>query len=83
MRNVSDKVGRKKSKHTFYVQELFFENRAVYETMWKNIAEQGRLQIIWCMRIACWILKTTNTHSEYVISIAFPLQQRSHERASI
>jgi len=24
------------------------------------------------MRIACWITKTTNTHSEYVILIVFP-----------
>ena len=34
-------------------------------------------------RIACWIPKATNTHSEYVILIAFPLQQRLHERASV
>ena len=32
--------------------------------------------------IICWILKATNTHSEYVILI-FPPQQRSHERASM
>jgi len=30
---------------------------------------------IWRMRIACWITQTTDTHSEYVILIAFPLQQ--------
>jgi hypothetical protein len=30
---------------------------------------------IWCMRIACWITKATDTHSEYVILIAFPLRQ--------
>ena len=36
--------------------------------------------IIWRMRIACWI---TNTHSQYVILISFPLQQWSQERASI
>ena len=30
---------------------------------------------IWCMHIACWIPKATNTHSEYVTLIAFPLQQ--------
>jgi len=35
------------------------------------------------MRFACWILKATGTHSEYVIIIAFPLQQRLHERASM
>ena len=29
------------------------------------------------MRIACWIPKATNTYSEYVIHIAFALQQWS------
>jgi len=38
---------------------------------------------IWRMRIACWITKTTNTHSAYVILIAFRLQQRLHERVSV
>jgi hypothetical protein len=36
--------------------------------------------IIWRMRIACWITKATNTHSEYVIFIARPLQQWLQER---
>ena len=35
------------------------------------------------MRIACWILKATNTHSECVILNAFPIQQWLQERASI
>jgi hypothetical protein len=35
------------------------------------------------MRIACWITKATNTHSEYVILIAFPPQQWLHVRASV
>jgi len=38
---------------------------------------------IWRMRIACWIIKATNTYSEYVILIAFPLQQWLHARALI
>jgi hypothetical protein len=38
---------------------------------------------IWLMRIACRINKATNIHSEYVIIIAFPLQQWFHERASM
>jgi len=33
------------------------------------------------MRIACRIPKATDTHSVYVIIIAFPLQQRLHQRA--
>jgi hypothetical protein len=38
---------------------------------------------IWLMRTACWITKSTNVHSQYVILIAFPLQQWLHERASV
>jgi hypothetical protein len=38
---------------------------------------------IWRMRIACWIPKATNTHSQYVILISFALQQWLHERASM
>ena len=34
------------------------------------------------MRIACRVPKATNTNSEYVILIAFPLQQCLHERSS-
>jgi hypothetical protein len=37
---------------------------------------------IWRMCIACWIPKATNTHSQYVILIAFALQQPLHERAT-
>jgi len=52
--------------------------------MWKNIVESGRQQMtMWRMRIACWLPNATNTHSEHVIPIAFPLQQRVHERASM
>jgi len=54
---------------------FFFENRAVYEIIWKNIIERGKPQMtIWRMGIACWITKL-HKYSEYVILIAFPLQQ--------
>jgi len=44
----------------------------------------GRPQMtILRMRIACWIPKATYSQSEYVILIAYPLQQRSQERASM
>ena len=37
---------------------------------WKNIVETDRLQTtIWPMRVAEWIPKATNTHSECVILI--------------
>jgi len=35
------------------------------------------------MRFACWIPKDTDSHSEYVIFIAFTLQQWLRERASM
>jgi hypothetical protein len=38
---------------------------------------------VWRMRIARWIPRATDTHSQYVILIAVPLQQRLHERASM
>ena len=61
---------------------FFLEDRTVYEIMWKNTVERGRPQTtIWRMRVACWILKAADRYSEYVIFIAFPLQQWLHERA--
>jgi len=46
---------------------FFFENRAVYEIVWKNMVERDKPQMtIWCMRIASWIPKTTNTHTQFV-----------------
>ena len=56
----------RKSKHTFRVQSLFifFENRAVYETMWKNTVEPNRPHVtIGRMRIAYWVSKSANTHT--------------------
>ena len=45
--------------------------------MWKNIgAEQATDgNIARRVRISCWIIKATNTHSEYVVFIAFLQQQ--------
>jgi len=53
----------RKSKHTFYIQYLFFEYRVIYEKMWKNIVKTGKPQMTkWRMRIACWIHNTTDTY---------------------
>jgi len=55
--------------------------------LWENVentVQRSRPQVtIWRMRIACQIPKATNTHSQYAILIAFPLQQWLHERASV
>ena len=37
----------------------------------------------WRMRIACWIPKTTNTHSHYVILIAFTPSQWFYESTTV
>ena len=64
---------------------VLFENRAFYVMKKrKNIVERDRPQMtMWLTRIACWIHKATNTHSECVIPIAFPLQQWLQERTSM
>ena len=63
-----------KIKTHFVFSNIFSENLTVYEIIWKNVVERGRPQMtIWRMRIACWIPKATNTHSQYVIFIVFPL----------
>jgi hypothetical protein len=74
-----------KTLQTKFVQKIktnilcsanIFENRAVYEKMWKNIVERGKPQMtIWRMHIICWIPKATNTHSKYVVFTTFPLQK--------
>ena len=38
---------------------------------------------IWDMHIACWIPDITDTHSEYIILMALPLQQWLHKRVSM
>jgi hypothetical protein len=53
------------------------ENRAVYEKMWKSDTAG---QVI---RIARYVPKSTSTHSEYKIFIAFRLEQWLHECGSM
>ena len=56
-------------------------------TTWKKKHFTARQDIddsiIWRMRFTCWITKTTNTHSERVIIIAYPRKQRLRQRASM
>jgi hypothetical protein len=72
MRNVSHKSCRKNLLCSIF----FFENRAVYEIMWKNIVDPDRPQMTkWRMLIGCLIPKAKNLNSEYVILFALPLQE--------
>jgi hypothetical protein len=59
----------------------FFRYRTGYDIMWKKSVELDRLRMtIWRMHIACWITKSTNTHTNYV---AFPIHQLLQERPSL
>ena len=65
MRNISDSSCREYQNTRF--SSFFFKNRAVYEIIRKNMLEPDRPQMtMWRMRIACWITKAKNTHSQYV-----------------
>ena len=68
MGKFSDKFVEKIKKHILFSGNFFFfENRAVYEIMWKNSVERGWTQMImWRMRIACWIPKARNTQTQVV-----------------
>jgi hypothetical protein len=73
-----------KIKTYFTISNIFFfENRALYDIMWKHLVEPCRPQRnIWRIRIACWITKATNTESQFVTHTLFTLQQCLQERAS-
>ena len=58
-------VEKIKTQILFSVTFFFFENRAVYEIMWKNIVERGRSQMtLRRMPNAYPVPKATNSHSE-------------------
>jgi hypothetical protein len=83
MRSISDTCCTE-IQITYFIFDNFYFSKILpfFEITWKNIVERGRPQMtIWRMRVACWITKAIYTHSEYVILIAFPLQQWFLERA--
>jgi hypothetical protein len=71
--------------NTFYIPKFWGGNLAFLGVIGKNTVQpEGRRDsIIQRLRIAYWIPKATNTHSEYVTIIAFPLQKYLYERASM
>ena len=48
-----------------------------------RVGQAADNNVIWHMHIACWLTKATDTHSEYVIIIAFPRRHWLRERASV
>jgi hypothetical protein len=54
----------------FFVFAFFFENRAVYEIVWRDVVVPYKptdSSIILQLNLACCISKSTETHSEYVM----------------
>jgi hypothetical protein len=56
----------------------------LWDEVQKNIVDPDKPQMtIWRMLIEFWIPVATNTHSEYVVLIAFPLLEWLQERISL
>ena len=75
--------GVEKNKTHILRSTTFFENRAFYEIMWKNVLESAghRCQYdAWTTHVGYLSLQT---HSYYEILTAFPLQQLLQESASM
>ena len=63
--NVPDKICIEDQNTHFVFNNLYFENRVVYEIMRENILEPDRTQMtLRRMRFACWMTKATNTNSK-------------------
>jgi hypothetical protein len=72
MGNVSGEICRENQNTHFVFNNIIFFKSWFCEIMWENILEPGRTQMIsWRVRIACWIPKSTNTQSPYVIHFCF------------
>ena len=55
MRNISYKICRESQNTHFMFNDFFYENRAVYELIWKNMVESERpLMTIRRVAFACW-----------------------------
>jgi len=84
MENIKKSCTENPNTHFIFNNILFPENRAVYEIMWKNSVQPDRPHMtMWRMRLACWIPNATETHSECVTLIAFPLQQLLQQSTSV
>jgi hypothetical protein len=83
MRNVSDTCCRENQNTHYMLNDIFYENHAICEIMWKNSVQPNMPQMImWRTLFACWIMKAAETQLEYVILVAFSWQQWLVECAS-
>jgi hypothetical protein len=86
MRNISDKSCRQ-NQNTHFLFNVFLPSRKSCRLR-DNVRKYGTAgqatydNIIQRMRFANWITKATDTHSEYIVHIAFARQHWLRERAS-
>jgi hypothetical protein len=73
-RNVSDKIYRENQNTHFGLNLPFFQKSYRLRDNVKKIPDRPQMTI-WHTRLGCFIAKVTDTHSEYVLFIAFPMQQ--------
>jgi len=65
VRNISDKRCRENQNTDVLCSNISFENRTIYEKMWKNIVEpdKPKMAVFIRIRFACWVTRL-GTHSE-------------------
>jgi len=82
--NVSDKHYREEAR-VLYSLNFFLKLCCLWHDVEKWCRDEQAIDdyIMRRMRFICWITKTIDTHSEYVILIDFPRQQWLHERAKV
>jgi len=86
MRNVSDKTFIDYQKKILTFNNFFRKSCRLRGNVEKKCGTAGQAideDIIQRMRIACWIPKATNSHSEYVITIAVAWQKLWQEGATM
>jgi hypothetical protein len=84
MRNVSYRNCRGNQNTHFMYNNFFFRKSHRLRDNVENIVDPDSSQItMWPKRIAYWIPKAIDTHSEYRILIALSRKQGLHERASL
>jgi hypothetical protein len=81
---ISDKSCRENQNVHFIINIFFSKVMPLLDNVEKyGTARQATVDSIRRRRFACCFTKAIDTHSEYVIFIAFPLQQWLYDRASM
>ena len=80
-RNVAGKTRKENQNKHFMLYNNFFPRKSCRMENYGRARQAADDNTKRRMRIACWIPKATNTHSQHAILIAFPLQQWLQERA--